>query len=228
MKLSISTTRQETLWGLGYILFSQFVLPLALALINASLPQPLTATEFNLLYFAVNFLSVLLILHRFLWESVKAFVKMPWRCLRYAALGIVVYYAASVAVNYLVYAIDWNFSNVNNEYIADMTQEHSDLMVLFTVFFVPITEELLYRGVVFQGLHRKSRLLAYLVSVCVFAGIHVLSYVGLYDIKTLMLCFLQYLPAGIVVAWVYEHTDNIVAPILMHIAINQIAMSAMR
>jgi len=93
---------------------------------------------------------------------------------------------------------------------------------------ITITEETLYRGLLFQGLQRKNRALAYLVSVSVFAWIHVMGYVGQFDWRTLLLCFVQYLPAGIILALAYEKTDTIITPILIHIAVNQIGMSAMR
>ena len=66
------------------------------------------------------------------------------------------------------------------------------------------------------------------MSSLVFASIHVIGYIGLFDWQTLCLCLAQYLPAGIALAWAYEKADTIVAPILMHITINQIGMLAMR
>ena len=124
--------------------------------------------------------------------------------------------------------IDPEFANVNDQSIAQMAEKHYALMVFFTVLLVPITEETLYRGLLFQGLQRKSRVLAYLVSVSVFAWIHVMGYIGSFDALTLVLCFVQYLPAGAILALAYEKTDTIITPILIHIIINQIGISAMR
>ena len=107
-------------------------------------------------------------------------------------------------------------------------QEHPAMMAFTTVFLVPITEETLYRGLFFQGFQRKNRAFAYCLSTFVFAAIHIVSYIGRYDFMTLFLCFIQYLPAGITLAWAYEKADTIVAPILMHITINQIGTSVMR
>jgi membrane protease YdiL (CAAX protease family) len=38
----------------------------------------------------------------------------------------------------------------------------------------------------------------------------------------------QYLPAGLALAWAYEKADTIWAPILMHMTINQISITFMR
>jgi len=91
-----------------------------------------------------------------------------------------------------------------------------------------VTEEVLFRGLLFRALHSHSRILAYAVSVVFFALMHVVSYIGLYDWGLLALCFLQYLPACITLAWAYEQADSIWAPIIMHTLVNLISMFALR
>ena len=44
----------------------------------------------------------------------------------------------------------------------------------------------------------------------------------------LLLCFVQYLPAGLCLGWAYARADSIFAPTLMHMIINLIGMLAMR
>ena len=99
---------------------------------------------------------------------------------------------------------------------------------MVTVLLVPVAEEALYRGLLFQGFQRKSRLLAYCLSTLIFAGLHVVGYIGSADLITLCLCFAQYLPAGITLAWAYEKADTIAAPMLMHMIINLIGTTAAR
>ena len=228
MKLSFSMTRRETLLGWIYLVLSMFVLPSLLALGTTLLPDPLSEAQLNIVYFFLNFLCVVLIFHRFLLVSVKVLFRLPWQCLRYAALGFVLYYGAMLLVSNIILGIYPDFSNVNDAAIGEMSRENYALMAFCTVFLVPVTEEIFYRGLFFQGLQRKSRFWAYLISTLVFAAIHVTGYIGLYDLKTLLMCFIQYLPAGIALNWAYEKADTIAAPILMHITINQIGMSAMR
>jgi len=228
MKLSISMTRRQTLLGWSYLLLSMFVLPTVLVAANLLLEKPLSETVINLIYFALNFLVIAVIFRRFLLDSVKAAQAAPWRCLQFTVLGLALYFVAMNLLSRGILLIDPDFSNVNDQSIAQLTQEHYPLMVLATVFLVPVTEETLYRGLLFQGLQRKNRLLAYLLSVFVFAGIHIMSYIGMFDFLTLLLCFAQYLPAGIFLAWAYERSDTIVTPMLMHIVINLIGIAAMR
>ena len=42
------------------------------------------------------------------------------------------------------------------------------------------------------------------------------------------MCFVQYLPAGLMLAWSYEKSNTIVTPILIHTVINAIAIYSMR
>lgn len=228
MKLSISTTRREFFLGWGYLLISMFGLPYLIGWGAAWLAIPLTETMANIIYFSVNFLCVAAIFHRFLFSSLKAAIKKPWQCLRFAFLGLVIYYGAVLILSQIIIRIDPDFANINDSNLMDMAEENYGLMALFTIVFVPITEETLYRGLLFQGLQRKSRFLAYALSSLVFAGIHVMGYIGIADTQTLLLCFVQYLPAGFALAWAYEKADTIIAPMLIHITVNQLAMSVMR
>lgn len=228
MKLSISMTRRESLLGWSYWLFSLFGLPFGLFFLSALLAKPLTDTEINLLYFFLNFVAAVVIFRRFLKASLTAAMESVGRCLRYGVFGFGIYYVAMLLVSQVIVSIYPDFTNVNDNAIMDMAQEYSGLMAFATVILVPVAEECFHRGLIFGGLHRKNRALAYLISMIVFAGIHVVGYIGQYDWQLLLLCFAQYLPAGLALAWAYEKADNIVAPILIHITINQIGMSAMR
>ena len=228
MKLSVSMTRQETLLGWIYLPVSLFVVPALIGIINTRFMPQLSETAANILYFVLNFLCVAVIFHRFLGASLQKAWQNRWKCLRFAALGFFLYYIAMMLISSGFIRIYPDFANVNDANIMALAEEHRVLMNLCTVLLVPVAEETLYRGLLFQGLHHKNRLLAYGLSTLMFAGIHVFGYIGLFDGTTLLLCFLQYLPAGIALAWAYEKADTIAAPIFMHITINQIGMSAMR
>ena len=84
------------------------------------------------------------------------------------------------------------------------------LAVATIVILAPIAEELFFRGVVFNALFREGgRRWAYLGSSALFAVIHV-SLVALVPIFVL----------GLALAWVYDKTGNLLAPIAMHTVVN--------
>ncbi|MBQ8748531.1 MAG: CPBP family intramembrane metalloprotease [Oscillospiraceae bacterium] len=228
MKLSVSTTRKEMLLGCGYWLLSLFVLPTALQLVCYLLGISLSLSLLNILFFAINFICVVSIFHKFLLSSVKVAWAKPWRCLWCVCKGLLCYYAFTFLVSVVI--APWvgpNFSNVNDDAILELAKEHTGLFAFGTVFLVPVTEEVFYRGLLFQGnFHRKPKL-AFWLSVFCFAAIHILDFIGSTDWKTLLACFVQYLPAGIALANAYVASDTIVTPILMHITINLIAVTSL-
>ncbi len=228
MKLTISITQREKI--LGWLLFGaqQFILPIVVVVINELLHNPMNTTELNCAIFGITFLLSVLIFHRFLGRSFRQLVERPFWCLRAAAWGFGIYYIGTIVINIVLSMVPVEFSNANDATIQSMAQENYGLIVLSTVIFAPITEELLYRGLIFGSLHKKNRILAYAVSMTAFSLIHIVGYIGSEPATVLFLSFFQYLPAAFALAWAYEKANSIWAPILIHMAVNQISVSFMR
>jgi membrane protease YdiL (CAAX protease family) len=120
------------------------------------------------------------------------------------------------------------FSNINDAAIAELARANYTLMLIGVVFFAPLCEEMLYRGLIFRELLPHSKVAAYLVSMAAFAAIHVLGYIGSADVARLVLCFIQYLPAGLCLGWAYERTGTILTPIIIHACVNALGVYTMR
>ena len=221
-------TKKETLFGFCFLFFQAVLLPLALALLNALLTKPLTDTQLNFLYFCINFLCAVLIFHRYLRGQIKAISAAPWQILRYALLGFVLYYAASIGIGILIQYIYPAFSNANDSSISVLVQDDFALTAIGNVLLVPPVEELLYRTLLFGSIHKHNRVAAYIVNMLVFGGVHIVGYIGVADPVSLLLSFLQYAPACICLCWAYERSGSIFAPMLMHAAINLLGISLMR
>lgn len=227
-KLSVTTSKNEMICGLAYIGIQILLLPVLLAQGNLLLGKPLSAVQLNFLLFCIDFICVAVIFRNFLWRSAKQSLSSPFRCLRSAVIGLLLYWLGTYAVNFLIFAVSPDFSNVNDASIYELVQENYTLMTIGTVILVPIVEETLYRGVIFGNLYRKNRLAAYVISTFIFASLHVIGYISQFEPMQLALCFLQYIPAGLCLARAYVSADSIWAPILMHMTINQIGALAMR
>ncbi len=227
-QLSVSMTRQETLLGCGYLAFQLLVLPTLLQFGNDILSKPFTIAEINFLFFAINFVSTTIIFRRFLEASGKKALSNPGFVLIKSIYGFIGYWVLNYAIAMIILQISSDFYNVNDSAIDAMTNENMSLMSFGTILLAPVAEELLFRGLIFRGLYNKNNLLGYVVSTIAFACLHVIGYIGQYEPAHLALCLLQYLPAGICLAWAYAEADSIFAPILMHIAINQIGIFSMR
>lgn len=227
-KLSTQTTTPVTLLGWCYFVFQLLFLGPIVVVINLFLHQPLNETELNIILFVINFIAILIIFRKFLWANFQKVLTAPFQVLKTAGVGFILYDICSVLISYLVYAVDPDFINANDNNIGQMIDSNFALMSICTVLLVPVVEETLYRGLLFRCLYEKNAAMGYILSTAIFALIHVVGYIGSVDALTLCLCFAQYLPAGVFLAWSYVKSDSIWTPILIHMAVNQIGILAMR
>ena len=226
-KLSVTTTSKERLWGWIYLALQLLILPSILYLCNIFFNFQLSDTEINFLFFALNFTCVTVIFHRFILENGRKALASPLKVITTAISGYFVYTLLSYLLSNLILSLYPDFYNVNDDFVSGLVADDFNLMIVGTVLLVPITEEVLYRGLIFSSLYNRNRALAYIVSILAFAALHVISYIGAYSPLHLLLCFLEYLPAGFCLAWAYAKTDSIWTPILIHTLVNFIAVSVM-
>ncbi len=214
---------KEQAWGLVYTLFSLFMLP---ALLQQLLR--LSAVWLNIVYYVLNFSILLFLLRRFLKKSIAYAGKHPLTMVLFPMAGFVVYYLCNFAVSTAISWIFPNFTNYNDGQLSAMFSESFVLMALGTVILVPVAEELMHRALIFGSLYKASPLAAYLVSTLFFAAVHVLGYVGSVPNLTLALSFLQYIPAGLILAFCYKKSGCIFVSIFLHAAINAVGVFALR
>lgn len=217
---SDAPNKQEMRYGLIYLAVSLIVLPALLQAGNRLLAAPLSDARLNFIYYCINFAFVVWIFRRFLHTQLKAALRVPFPTIWYAALGYLGSQALGEILAYLIFLIFPSFVNVNDQSVARLLGQDFRMMAAATILLVPVAEETLYRGLIFRGLYGKSTIAAYLVSMGLFAAIHVVGYIGAYGPLHLLLCFVQYLPAGFCLAWCYRQTGTIVTPILMHMLTN--------
>ncbi len=223
---SLNMTKKETVLGWCLMAAQLLVLPVAMVLLDAVLGLGLSEAMMNIILYSVCLVLTLGVFHRFLLHSARIALAAPLKCLRWAALGLGIYYLGSAVLSYIIVLIDPTFANINDQSIGAMAGEHYTLISVAIVLMVPITEETLYRGLLLRA--AKTRFGGYALSMAVFAAIHVLGYIGYAEPLTLVLCFVQYLPAGFALCWAYERAGTIWAPIIMHMTVNQIAIAALR
>ena len=219
---------QETLSGFVYLAFQLIFLPSVLYWCNSQFSLSLNEAELNFVYYLVNFLAMLVIFHDFLGRSLTQVFQHPIEVCQALILGFVAYYACFYATDWAVGLLVPGFSNYNDASIAAMSSGNYFLMFVGTVVLVPPFEECMYRGLIFRTLYKKYHWAAYIVSILAFAIIHIIGYLGQYSPLELVMAFLQYLPAGLCLAWSYTKADTIFAPILIHAAINYVTIRGLR
>lgn len=228
MKPTICMTFREKAAGWIFFFLQLSPLPTLLILLNTLLPTPADDAQINCAYYVLSFAAVVIIFRKFLWSNLRSSLKNPVFLLKTAFLGVLVYFGGNYLISYLSHLLIPTFHNVNDQNVAGMVQQQPALLSACVVLLVPVTEELLYRGLIFGTLYRKNAVLGYVLSTLAFCAIHVVGYITTAPISLLLLNFLQYIPAGLTLAWAYRKADSIWAPILMHITINQIGILSMR
>lgn len=216
----MTLTRKETVSGWIWMAV-QFLL---LGSVVTALAAPLGLMKINFLYHLISACATALIFRRFLSGSIRTFRRETRRVLLVAAACLGVYYLLSTALGAVIFAVDASFSNVNDNTVTGFLRSNPVLTSAATIVLAPISEELLFRGLVFRRARRFGRWAAYVISVAAFAAIHIMGYVGNFSAPRLLLCFLQYIPAGIVLAAGMDATGSIITPMLIHACINAVAV----
>ena len=120
-----------------------------------------------------------------------------------------------------------DFANVNNDAIGQMASINPILMAVQVILLAPIAEECMYRGLLFIPFYRKKPSYGYLVSALAFCSIHVIGYIGLVPVQTILICWLQYIPSSLLLSRACAHTGSILTPMIAHSLINTISFLSM-
>ena len=228
MRFSTKPSRREMIPGVIYLFLFACVMPLAVPLFAARFLPRLNTTQVNFLYFCVNFAVTAVIFRKYLLRTLSDALRVPLRTLTAALFA----YLGSMLLGNLVLSAILRyfpeFRNVNDTAVGAMVRQNLPLMAIGAVFLAPVTEELLFRGLLFRGMYDRSPFWAYVCSMALFSLVHVSGYAGMYHWKLLLLCFLQYLVPAYCLCFAYRYSGNLAAPILMHMVTNLVALSQMR
>lgn len=221
--MPISLTQSEKRNGLIFLAVNLFLLPEATHWLRQLLS--LDAAQANLVYNAVNFGCIGWIFRKFLHGNARVALARVFPVIWYGILGYLGFQTLGDLFSVLMGTFFPEFFNLNDYSVALMVRSNP-LFALSIILLVPVTEEVLYRGLVFRGLYDKNPALAYLVSIFAFAFIHVSGYIGYLSPLHILLSLIQYLPAGYCLCFAYRRSGSILCPIFIHMAINAIAVSA--
>lgn len=220
--MSNPMSQREIFYGSCYALFQLFILPEIAAIVKHLMALPGLWMQIGI--FAVNFIGTILIFRQFLQKSWETFLEKFRQILVWVSLGLLGYYLVSFLFGYLTQLFYPAYRNLNDAGISHLADQNRLVMIFGTVLLVPLAEETLFRGLLFRGLYDRKPVTAWILSVGLFSLVHIVGYLGSYNALQLLLAFVQYLPAGLVLCLVYRMTDTIIAPVLMHTLINFVGM----
>lgn len=227
-KLLPTLTAKEKYIGFAYLVFQFAFLPVLLQLVGLAFSLGDNLALYNFLYFAINFICVAAIFSKFLKKSILRVRRAPWEVMISALIGLCFYWLGMSLISGLIGLFFPEYVNLNDREIVSIFGDYPLLMFLGTVILVPVTEEVLHRGLVFGTIFQKNIPLAYILSALLFSSIHVVQYIGVYSPGYVVLALVQYLPAGLILAWAYQHSGSVAAPVLIHAANNFLAILFVR
>lgn len=213
-----------TIFFLVYLLVMPILADRLFDFIGTLLGSGIGAAQRNIWYYYVVFALTLLLFHQFLAHTTSYFFETPGEGLKELFIGLVVFYGANELLYRVCRLLFGAGTNLNDVTIAAQISSVPKLTVPIIVFFAPFVEEVLFRGLVFGCLKEKSRFLGYAVSCVLFALLHVWSLAhGGWTIAELVL-LAKYLAPGVVFAWAYDRSGSLWPSILLHIAVNALAL----
>lgn len=220
-------TRLETIVGWVYLPIHAVILPILLGLLMLLYPSgDLSEPSLNLIYYLIGLTVVVVFYRKLLRREFDHLCDAPLSFFYGFATGYLLWYALSSLATAIMLLLGAEETNPNNDYIAALSQQDYRLMMTVGVFFAPVLEEILFRGVVFQSIRKKNRLLAYMISIALFSVYHVWQY-AVWDPSQLLFA-LQYIPITLAITWSYERSGTLWAPIALHMFNNYTAFALLQ
>ena len=133
---------------------------------------------------------------------------------KYYILGFVGMVASNLI---LIFITDGGIAG-NEEAVRDMIDKVPLYMAFSTIFYAPLTEEIIFRKCIKDVI--KNKLIYILASGFIFGGMHIIGFATNF-IDTLFI--IPYSSLGIAFAYTYYKTDNIFSTIVMHCLHNTFA-----
>ena len=219
----------ESIVGWVYVFVHMFAMTFILSALNnhvfPGLGFQLNTTWFNLLYYSVGFFFLLGFLFHFLKESFADMCGNFMNTLVAVLAGFVAYIFLSGLINYVLSFFLSDLTNPNTAAVNHVTKLNPNKMLVIGVLLAPVVEETLFRGVVFGTLRTKNAIAAYVVSTFMFSFYHLWQDIIFSFSPQTLLYLLQYVPAGLVLGWCYEHGRSVWAPVFLHMVINYVSIT---
>lgn len=138
-------------------------------------------------------------------------------------IGTALIYIAGIGGGMLTLALGGAQISENQALIEAIMDVQPLLMMIPTVIFAPILEEMIFRGIIFGWVYELNPKLAHMISAFIFGFVHIMSAVLSGQISEWIQIF-SYFFMGIALSFLYEKKNNIYVPILSHAMNNFISI----
>lgn len=142
-------------------------------------------------------------------------------------MGIVLLFAQSLYSILSTFIFGEIDSNNNQQALIALTQQSPILLFITTVILAPVFEELVYRYGLFGLIHKKNRILSYVICLIIFGFIHFdytcITSGDMNFIKTELINLPAYMISGGILCYSYEKNGSLISSITAHALNNLIA-----
>lgn len=217
----IKMTAHESGRGWAFFVVFTMVFPFLMGLIQRYIDGLIPVAEANVLYYLCAACVILIIFWQYLRESFSFLLDHFGENLLAVLIGL----AIDIPLHILVMKLPYPVENPNTFTYPEQFTLSSSATVAILLVFIPLLEEVLFRGLLFGSLRAYSRPLAWIAATVVYCFYCVWQFAftpaGATDLRYLMLG-IQYLPSALALTWCYERGGSIWSSVLLHMGINAI------
>ena len=211
--------------ALAYLPVHVFLLPSLLIGYTLSSGKTLSQNYSETIYFGIGLVVIVIFLWSFLRSSFDILMDNFGYCLMTIIVGVFGIMMLSQFSAVIMLMMESEIMATLQ--IASEGVGVADTRTLFVLGIgaVPVVEETLFRGLIFGAVRKKSRALAYLLSVLayVFYSIWQSFFIGA-NVWVILILVLSYIPEAVMLAWCYERSGTIWVPIILSASISTLAM----
>lgn len=237
MKLTQKIFKQSFYMGMivllpTYLLFGSFIISALFQLIMNSFHLSLESANINACFnfffdLILTVFAIVVFKNEFVIQFKNFKKSNKTEFINNVVLGIPVLYGASIIGNVLSMILTGDISSSENQImVEEMIKQMPILMIITVTVLAPILEETVFRLLLFTGFYERGRWFAYLLSAGLFGLLHVYQPMLEGNFLEILKIF-PYLFMGIGLCYIYERSDNILAPIFCHGIINGISVMIM-
>lgn len=221
-------SKPQQIAGWIYVPLHIAVMPVLIAMFAFFLPGGMDEITGNIIYFGIGLAFCLIAM----WGYLRGAFDILLDNLTKNIVMFTFAYCIQIMLSFIVSAalmliLGDSIANPNEGMVTELAKDSYRAALSISVFIAPIVEEVLFRGIVFGGIRRKSRTWAYIISISLFSICHVWQYAVAYQDASMLIYAIQYIPAAYALAWSYERTNCIWIPIFLHMLVNASAMAVM-
>lgn len=207
------------IYSVGYFLVVPYSIALALQYGLLQQSQVLVVSGFLI---SIVLITIVLVMKTLSLENI---VKWNWsKRIQETLRNLVLIFVALLVTNGVITLVTELNTSENQNIIIEVFRQSPFYIMFLAVVFAPIVEEIVFRGIIYRTLrYLKFKWFAVFVSTFLFGMIHIMNALFMGNFEDTWF-ILVYMAIGFFMIRIYEHSGDIISPILLHMGYNAIAV----